>query len=161
MAGYCHLFLVENMCPESVALLGGVLKVPPEFFARRLRYTTWHRIEEISDRLPVLPSIMNSHHYSQLVYMEVQRSVKQAFAISESCWTDASSIPRGGEIIPGSRFSEARFHVKADESRCRVPRKARKLIPWARKGRDFEALVSARQVVTIWFRAESGSAWSG
>jgi hypothetical protein len=159
----CRLFFVENMCSESIALLGGVLKVPPEFFARHLHYTNSHRVDEISDRLPRLPSITNSSQFCQIVYMELQRCVEQPFSRSGVGWPDRSLVPAGGEIIPEARLSGARCHVKSDESNSRITRKARKLIPWIREGRNFEALVSARQLVTIWFGVEKKEAntWTG
>jgi hypothetical protein len=157
----CQLFVVENMCPQSIALIGGVLNVSPEIFARHLRDTTWHRVDEISDRVPLLPSITNSRQFNQLVYMEVQRTTKQPFVLSGKGYSDRSLVPSPGQIVPGSRFSGARFHVEADEMSCRVPRKARKLRPWIRKGRKFESLVSARQITTIWFRGESQNTWTG
>jgi hypothetical protein len=85
--GCCRLFLVENICPDSIALLGDLLKITPEFFASHLRYTNWHRIDEISDRLPVLPSTRNSRNFTQIMYMELQRCTEQPFPASGFGWT--------------------------------------------------------------------------
>jgi hypothetical protein len=116
--GCCRLFLVENICPDSIALLGGLLKITPGFFASHMSYTNWHRIDEISDRLPVLPSTRSSRDFTQIMYMELQRCVKQPFPVSKVGWPDCSRSERGGETTHISGPKQMKhmlgFHVRRE-----------------------------------------------
>jgi hypothetical protein len=161
----CRLFFVENMCSESIALLAirrraqsatGVLRTAFALYQFAPGGRDFRSASTASFDYQFQPILSNC-------LQELQRCVEQPFSRSGVGWPDRSLVPAGGEIIPEARLSGARCHVKSDESNSRITRKARKLIPWIREGRNFEALVSARQLVTIWFGVEKKEAntWTG
>jgi hypothetical protein len=59
--------------------------------------------------------------------------------------------------------SDAKSFMKPDETTTRIPRKAGKLTPRVRKGREFEPLLCTRQVITVWFKKAEGGlkGWTG
>ena len=60
----CHLFIVENVCPCTIALLGGKFDIDPQFFADHLENFYWYKVDEnISDRLPALPSSQRQEQF--------------------------------------------------------------------------------------------------
>src|ERR1700722_16490647 len=52
----CRLFVVENVCPRAIALLGGRFDIDTQFFADHVNNLSWYRIDNVSKRIPALPS---------------------------------------------------------------------------------------------------------
>jgi hypothetical protein len=67
----CRLFLVENVCPQTVSLLGERFHIDPQFFADHFNVESWYRIG--ADRLPPLPSSQKLQDFLQLRFIETQK----------------------------------------------------------------------------------------
>lgn len=50
------LFIVENICPDAIILLGERFNIDPQAFADHVNNTSWYRIDDVADRIPALPS---------------------------------------------------------------------------------------------------------
>lgn len=159
----CRLFIVENVCAETISLLGERFDIDPQFFADHLNNEPWYRIANIADRIPALPSTQKLHDFLQLRYIEPRQLLNYQYSFRESQPFFAEIELRGNAEDDESVTSEAKSFMKPDETTTRIPRKAGKLTPRVRKGREFEPLLCTRQVITVWFKkSEVGSkGWTG
>ena len=159
----CRLFIVENVCAKTITLLGDQFDIDPQFFADHLNNEPWYRIANIADRIPALPSTQKFHDFLQLRYIEPQQLSNYQYSFHGSRTFFAEIENRGDREDDESVASDAKSFMKPDETTTRIPRKAGKLIPRVRKGREFEPLLCTRQVITVWFKkGEVGSkGWTG
>lgn len=164
---HCRLFLVENLCPRIICLLGGAFDVDPQFFADHINNTSWHRIDEIPERLQALPSVQRNESHLQLRYIEA----RTLLATRPSCSSSSDSTLRGDDVEMQCTHDHTAHHddddaasfIYPDERTTRVLRKAGKLQPRVRAGKSYDRLIMTRQPVTIWVREnETGpQGWVG
>jgi hypothetical protein len=65
-----QLFLAENICPDTICLLGNHFKVDPQFFADHLDNYSWHKFgDNIQDRVRVLPSSRIKEDHAHLYFI--------------------------------------------------------------------------------------------
>jgi len=160
----CRLFLVENVCPQTVSLLGEHFNIDPQFFADHFNIESWYRIGE-SDRLPALPSSQKLQDFLQLRFIETQAIVKKpppSYGIGDGLKMDGSRSGEKGSdvvIVPDDAVS----FILPDKTTARVLRKAGRLTPRARADHAFHPLLLARQAITVWFQKQNaeGQGWTG
>jgi hypothetical protein len=159
----CRLFLVENVCAETISLLGERFDIDPQFFADHLNNEPWYRIANVADRIPALPSTQKLHDFLQLRYIEPRQLSKFQYSFhgSQDIFTQEEKKIDGAD--DDSVISDAKSFMNPDETTTRIARKAGKLNPRIRKGRVFEPLLCTRQVITVWFKkSDIGSkGWTG
>jgi hypothetical protein len=158
----CRLFIVENVCAQTINLLGKKLNIDPQFFADHLNNEPWYRIANVADRIPALPSTQKHHDFLQLRYIE-PRQISNHKTLFHGDFPFVVQEEDVSLADDDSVSSDAKSFMKPDETTTRIPRKAGKLTPRIRKGRDFEPLLCTRQVITVWFRkSERGlKGWTG
>ena len=135
-----QLIVVENICPDTLALLGGVYDIDPQFFAEHVQVLPWYRLDErVPDRLPSLPSTKKAEDFLSLRYVETRK-------ISAS---DASSIHAESVLWP-------------DDLETRLRHSAGKLTPVSRDGQEFPLMAFTRQTISVWCRKKTNcSGWIG
>jgi len=134
----CRLFLVENVDPDTIVLLGGVFHIDPQMFADHLENSSWYRISQIPQQLPALQSVKNEEDFIRL------RGV--APRVLDGC-DDSQSV---------------RTFLYPDDRSTRVKRKGGKMKPFPRNGHVFEPIIITRDSIPVWFGAsESGTGWNG
>jgi len=69
----CRLIIVENICAQTISLLGERFDIDPQFFADHLNNEPWYRIANVPDRIPALPSTQKYHDFLQLRYIEPRK----------------------------------------------------------------------------------------
>jgi hypothetical protein len=158
----CRLFIVENVCAQTINILGEKFDIDPQFFADHLNNEPWYRIANVAERIPALPSTQKSHDFLQLRYIEPRKVSNHPdlfhgnhpFVIHK----ENADVPDDESVA-----SDAKSFMKPDETTTRIPRKAGKLTPRVRKGREFEPLLCTRQVITVWFKKTEGGSkgWTG
>ncbi|KAN0117924.1 hypothetical protein V8E51_003901 [Hyaloscypha variabilis] len=158
----CRLIIVENICAQTISLLGERFAIDPQFFADHLNNEPWYRIANVPDRIPALPSTQKYHDFLQLRYIEPRKisSYQDLFHGDQPFVVEAENAEVVGDE---TLVSDAKSFMKPDEKTTRIPRKAGKLTPRVRKGREFEPLLCTRQVITAWFeKNDDGSVgWTG
>jgi len=77
LAGYSpdsQLIIVENICPDTLALLGGFYDIDIQFFAEYTNVVSWYQMYEmVPERLPALPSTRNAEDFLSLRYVSTRR----------------------------------------------------------------------------------------
>jgi hypothetical protein len=159
----CRLFIVENVCAETISLLGERFDIDPQFFADHLNNEPWYRIANVADRIPALPSTQKLQDFLQLRYIEPRQLSKFQYSFHGSHATFSHEERKVDKADDHSVTSDAKSFMNPDETTTRIPRKAGKLNPRTRKGREFEPLLCTRQVITVWFKkTDDGSkGWTG
>lgn len=148
----CCLLIVENVCSETISILGERYDIDPQFFADHLNNAPWYRIDDIPNRIPALPSTQKHHDFLQMRYIDTQ-TVSTYQNMLPGCPVNNESGFSGSLFRMGdSRTSSPRSFMYPDENTTRILRKAGKLIPRARDGKVFEPLLCTRQVLTAWFK---------
>lgn len=164
--GCCRLFIVENICGQTVALLGGRFDIDTQFFADHLNNASWYRIGNVADRIPALPSCQKLHDFLQLRYIEartISNSSNPLFLSPSAGFMPPPEDVESGVFEQSNSWSDAKSFMMPDGTTTRIPRKAGKLIPRERKGETFEPVLCTRQVISVWFsKRETGiSGWTG
>ncbi|KAE9377400.1 hypothetical protein N431DRAFT_480447 [Stipitochalara longipes BDJ] len=158
----CRLIIVENVCAQTINLLGEKFDIDPQFFADHLNNEPWYRIANVADRIPALPSTQKHHDFLQLRYIEPRQlsNYQDLFHGNQPFVVQKENADVADEE---SVVSDTKSFMKPDETTTRIPRKAGKLTPRVRKGREFDPLLCTRQVITVWFeKSENGSkGWTG
>jgi hypothetical protein len=163
--GTCRLFIVENVCAETIVLLGEYFDINPQFFVDHLNNEPWYRIVNVAKRIPALPSSQKLHDFLHLRYIETRTlsEIHHEFHRPhvEDLEKEAELRTGGGKDLETD--SESRSFMWPDEMTTRIPRKAGKLNPRTRKGEVFDSLLCSRQAVTVWFnKTEIGvEGWTG
>jgi hypothetical protein len=171
----CRLFIVENVCAQTIELLGERFDIDPQFFADHLRNEPWYRIENGAERIPALPSSQKLRDYLQLRYIEARTvstswdkgigggSVEEDSDFEKDAKSERVNTFDLEAAAPDSATEVGWSFMLPDDVTARIPRKADKLIPRARKGKMFEPLLCTSQAVTVWFQnvdAET-EGWNG
>lgn len=141
--GSCCLFIIENICPRTMSLLGKSLDIDPQFFADHLNSTSWYRIVSVGDRRTALPSMQKLQDFIQLRFVEIRKVVDRS-----NPSIDVGATEKENDSFDSS--SDANSFVVPDETTTHIPRKAGKLTPRNREGYNFEPLLCIRQVVSVW-----------
>jgi hypothetical protein len=144
----CRLFVVENACPRTIALLGGHFDIDPQFFVDHISNIPWYRIVDVRERVTALPSARKLQDFLRLSFIEVR---------SVSC---SKSQRVGGPVA----LDDNKSFVLPDESGTRVLRTAGTMNPRDKEGRSFPSLIWTRQVIVVWFQKETtpgSGVWTG
>lgn len=147
-----RLYVVENVCPRAIALLGGCFNIDTQFFADHVNNLSWYRIDNVSKRIPALPSSEKLHDFLQLRYLDFRPIDKNK---SPNPIGSSSRIKTGisrtwTDIDPTSDAI-----TYPDNTTTRIVRKAAKLIPTKREGKSFNTLLCTRNVITAWFQKKT------
>lgn len=153
------LFIVENICPDAIILLGERFNIDPQAFADHINNTSWYRINDVADRIPAIPSSQKIDTFLQLRYIETRKLLNVQCPIA-AAKANTSGAGYDGCVLDEDLFSDSRSFARPDETTTRVPRKAGKFIPRARQNQKFPPLLCVRQVITAWFK-EKGAVEEG
>jgi hypothetical protein len=162
--GVCNIFLVENICPATIALLGGFFDINPQFFADHVKNGDWFKDQDLMDHIPALPSSQKWHDFLQVRFIQTLAVAKPSPSTLELNRTpttfemDKGIEGRGGDTAQ----NPSQDYLEPDETIIRLPRKAGKMIPRARDDRNLELLLCTKQSITVWFgkkKLEEG--WNG
>jgi hypothetical protein len=124
-----QLIIVENICPETLALLGGFYDIDIQFFAEYISVVTWYQMyEDVPERLPALPSTRNSEDFLLLRYV----STRQLHEGDDFGTLEGSSI-----LLP-------------DMEKTRSGHSAGLLKPISAPKRKFPPMAFTRQCVNVW-----------
>jgi hypothetical protein len=152
----CRLYIVENVCPRVIVLLGGHFDIDTQFFADHVNNLSWYRIDDVSKRIPALPSSEKVHDFLQLRYLDFRpiesKNNRLKTGISR---TLTNRLP--------DPASDAKSFTHPDNTTTRIVRKAAKLVPTKREGKAFNTLLCTRNVITAWFqnRSIARGGWAG
>jgi hypothetical protein len=129
-----QLIIVENICPGTLALLGGAYDIDPQFFAEHINVLSWYQMyEKVPERLPSLPSTKNAEDFHLLKYVET----RELFVPD-----DAGSV------------------ISTDERKTRIRQSAGKLKPIsgpAARKQIFPPMAFTRQTVSVWCQKKTKS----
>jgi hypothetical protein len=120
------LFIVENICPDTVILLGERFNIDPQAFADHVNHTSWFRINDVADSMPALPSSQKLDTFLQLRYIEMRKvlNVQCPIAAAKADTSDAGYVGVF-VMVTYSRFREAscaplkrqrEYHVRLESS---------------------------------------------
>jgi hypothetical protein len=162
----CRLFIVENVCPGTIALLGGHFDIDTQFFADYLTNVSWYRIENVLERIPALPSNQKTHDFQQIRHLDFRTIDRISRNASESPSDIAKVISTGRFYRVSDPLSDGKSYKSftyPDSTTTRIQRKAGKLLPRSRKGKEFKPILCTRQVTLIWFqkRKPGDEGWTG
>jgi CorA-like Mg2+ transporter protein len=134
-----QLIIVENICPKTLATLGGTYDIDPQFFAEHINILSWYRMDEkVPERLPSLPSTKKREDFLVIKYVETR------------------------EIELSDDASIAESVLWPDPSETRIRQSAGKLEPVSKPGKTFPRMAFTRQTVSIWCQKKtSGNGWVG
>jgi hypothetical protein len=123
-----QLIIVENICPDTLALLGGFYDIDIQFFAGYASVISWYQMYEmVPERLPALPSTRNAEDFLSLRYVSTRQLYEK----------DDASI-RGGSII------------WPDMGKTRVGTSAGRLKPISAPKQIFPPMAFTRQCFSVW-----------
>jgi hypothetical protein len=123
-----QLIIVENICPKTLALLGGFYDIDVQFFAEHTGVVSWYQMNEIvPERLPALPSTRNAEDFLSLRYVST-RQLKE---------TDNSSIRADSVTWPNME-------------QTRVGNTAGRLKPISAPNKTFLPMLFTRQGFSVW-----------
>jgi len=149
----CNIFLVENICPATIALIGGFFDINPQFFADHVKNGDWFKDQDLMDHIPALPSSQKWHDFLQVRFIQTLAVAKPSPSTLELNRTPTTFEMNKG--IKGSGGDTAQHpsqdYLEPDETITRLPRKAGKMIPRARDDRNLELLLCTKQSITVWF----------
>ena len=146
-----RLFVIENLCPQTVFKLGGALDIDPQFWADYLETLPWYRIAEVSPRLVPLPSSQREERFLKMTAI-LPREL--------ACETSTEST---SESIYPALFDDKRSYIEPDKATTRVRRKAGLIKPLQRDGKVWDPIAFIRQSVGIWAkqRGQDDDEWIG
>lgn len=125
-----QLIIVENICPETLALLGGFYDIDIQFFAEHIgtSVVSWYKMYEIvPERLPALPSTRNAEDFLSLRYVSTRQLYEK----------DNASIREGSIIWP-------------DMEKTRVGSSAGRLKPISAPKKTFPPMAFTRLGFSVW-----------
>lgn len=174
---FCQLFLVENVCPETVSSLNEKLGVELDVFARHIENESWFRTNVVSRCVPDLPSVKRGQSYLQLRYVETMplhdercsdyRTPRNMTEVYD--FVQYSHAEKAEKVIEA--VDDLRDHVSGwrlpKEGLTTVPRPAEYFEPKARprtsdlNGKRFCPILWVRCVITIWFKRTAEGGWIG
>ena len=110
---FSQLIIVENICPDTLTLLGGTYDIDPQFFAEHINVLSWYQMfETVPERLPSLPSTKKAEDFLLLRYVstrELDEKDDASISARSFIWPDEEKArlgpPRGhsaGRLKPVS-----------------------------------------------------------
>ncbi|KAI9842755.1 MAG: hypothetical protein M1837_006938 [Sclerophora amabilis] len=146
-----RLFVIENLCPESIFKLGGALDVDPHFWADYLETLPWYRITAVPPRLSALPSSRRKEHFLKIT------SISPRNLVPEPKTQDGIEFPYCA--LPDD---DTKSYLEPDQTTTRVQRKAGLLVPKLRDGNEWPPVAFVRQSAAVWARQkDSNDGWIG
>ncbi|KAH8589785.1 hypothetical protein B0O99DRAFT_319478 [Bisporella sp. PMI_857] len=175
-SGACRLFLVENLCPETISLLHERFGVEADVFAKHVNNEPWFRGHDIADLIPELPSVLDRRSFLQIRHIEAL----SVYGISNpdnpppldvldilqdrsvGSWDDGirnSNVKGYGNFAPAWRVP--------DKGTARIPRPAEKIKPNPRPNPAgsgmvlYPPLLCTRYHTIAWYKRNSSGGWIG
>jgi hypothetical protein len=135
-----QLIIIENICPETLTLVGGYYEIDPQFFAQYTNILSWYQMTEaVPERLTSLPSTKKAEDFLSLRYVST-RQIYEA---------DNASI-------------RARSIIWPDMKNTRLGHSAGRLNPISAPEQTFPPMAFTRQCISIWCKEKTNSAgWIG
>lgn len=155
-SGHCRLFLVENIWPKAICLLGGYFNLDTQFFADHINTPSWFRIEDISNKTQHLPSSKTQHEHLQIRYSD-PRPITNVSPTNTKAFT-----PNNLEFGPPAYHDNGVHHLLPNFP-VGVNRGAGLFTPRSRNGQQFKQILNIRQAATAWFRGMGAGVegWTG
>jgi hypothetical protein len=131
-----QLIIVENVCSNSLAILGQTYDIDPQFFAEHVNVLSWYKMyESLPERLPSLPSTKKEEDFLILKFVETRK-------VELSDDTDSVLWP--------------------DPEETRIRQSAGKLEPIPTILGTFPRMAFTRQTVSVWCRKKTKeNGWIG
>ncbi|KAI9675770.1 MAG: hypothetical protein M1817_001137 [Caeruleum heppii] len=146
-----RLFIIENLCPQTITKLGGHFDIDPLFWADYLETLPWYRITDVPPRLLPLPSSRRDESF-----LKVQAILPRELT-RESPNGDPSQ-----NTHPALRDIDTRSYIEPDRTTARVKRKAGLLRPVQRNEKSWPAVAFTRQSISIWAQQrDQDGGWVG
>jgi hypothetical protein len=135
-----QLIIIENICPETLTLVGGYYEIDPQFFAQYTNILSWYQMyEAVPERLTSLPSTKKAEDFLSLRYVST-RELDEA---------DDASI-------------RARSIIWPDMKNTRLGHSAGRLNPISAPEQTFPPMAFTRQCFSVWCKKKTNSAgWIG
>jgi Mg2+ and Co2+ transporter CorA len=125
---FSELIIIENICPDTLTLLGGAYDIDPQFFAEHVSVLSWYQMfEKVPERLPSLPSTKKAEDFLTLRYVSTRELDEK----------DDASISAESVIWP-------------DMDKTRLRHSAGRLKPVSGPEKTFPPMAFTRQVVSVW-----------
>jgi hypothetical protein len=143
------LFLVQNISPKAIRILGGQLKIDPQFFSDYIdampsifdvtKYPErkrediipipWYNIEKVEPNIPMLASLKSENNYIQLRFVGAR------------------------EYQGGHKHEGLKERITPDLNKMNIERTAGLHVPISRNGTSFDHVALIRHYVSVWFNA--------
>lgn len=179
-AGACRVFLVENICPETVALLHERLGVELDVFIKHVDNEPWFRTHDdtVTRSVPELQSSLIGRNFLQIRHIETLVAYNVAnpdlppsgdvLDSREDLSFHNIDLTGGRVDIKIKRFSRLGHYWRLpDKYSTRIPRPAEKLFRQPRpktagsEDKKFCPALWPRHVSTIWFKQDESGGWVG
>jgi hypothetical protein len=149
-----QLIIIENICPDTLTLLGGAYDIDPQFFAEHVNVLSWYcMFETVPERLPSLPSTKKAEDFLVLRYVSTRElHEKDDASISDQSviWSDEEKARLGPshELRPQHGHSAGRLKpVLGQET----------MFP-----QTFPPMAFTRQTVSVWCQQKTNcNGWIG
>lgn len=153
----CNIFLVENVCPETIVLFGGFFDINPQFFADHVKNGDWFKDSNLMDLLPALPSSQKWHDFLQVRFVQSLELFKKPPSGFDSASEWGSQT--GAEVKQDPTVD----YLVPDENITRLPRKAGRLTLLAPDREGPDSLLCTKQNIAVWFgkRGSQIKGWNG
>ncbi|PMD49965.1 uncharacterized protein K444DRAFT_287076 [Hyaloscypha bicolor E] len=123
-----QLIIIENICSDTLTLLGGYYDIDPQFFAQYTNVLSWYQMrEKVPERLTSLPSTRNAEDFLLLRYVSTRELYEE----------DDASI-------------RARSVIWPDMKNTRLGHSAGRLQPITGPEDNFPPIAFTRQCFSVW-----------
>jgi hypothetical protein len=135
-----QLIIIENICSDTLTLLGGYYDIDPQFFAQYTNVLSWYQMrEKVPERLTSLPSTRNAEDFLLLRYVSTRELYEE----------DDASI-------------RARSVIWPDMKNTRLGHSAGRLKPISGPEDTFPPIAFTRQCFSVWCKKKTNSnGWIG
>jgi hypothetical protein len=135
-----QLIIIENICPETLTLVGGYYDIDPQFFAQYTNILSWYQMfEAVPERLTSLPSTKKAEDFLLLRYVSTRQLYEK----------DNASIRAQSVIWP-------------DMTKTRLSHSAGRLKPISAPEQTFPPMAFTRQCFSVWCKKKThGDGWIG
>jgi hypothetical protein len=134
------LVIIENICPQTLTLIGGYYDIDPQFFAQYTNILSWYQMfEAVPERLSSLPSTKKAEDFLMLRYVSTRQLTENPEA----------SI-------------RARSVIWPDMGSTRLGNSAGRLKPISAPEQTFPPMAFTRQCFSVWCKKKTnGNGWIG
>jgi len=135
-----QLIIIENICSDTLTLLGGYYDIDPQFFAQYTNVLSWYQMrEKVPERLTSLPSTRNAEDFLLLRHVSTRELFEE----------DDASI-------------RARSVIWPDMKNTRLGDSAGRLKPISGPEDTFPPIAFTRQCFSVWCKKKTNSnGWIG